>query len=310
MSEENTQQGGEESEAVETLSCCASCGIAKAKVDDIQLVPCDDCDLVRYCSDECRAQHKSTHEEECKKRTAELRDELLFKQPESSHLGDCPICCLPLPPDDPAKTTVAMCCSKTVCNGCRHASDMRQFEQRLEGTCPFCRDSLPNNDEDGDQRRMKRIEANDPVAIFHEGGEQYQKGNYSKAYEYWAKAAALGDAWSHNRLAHLYHNGEVVEKDEGKAIYHWEEAAIGGHPEARYNLGCMEWNNGNDERAVNHWIIAATHGYDDSIKALMRGFKYGYVEKEELAAALRAHQAAVDATKSPMRKEAEKYCFS
>jgi hypothetical protein len=32
----------------------------------------------------------------CKKRAAELRDEILFKQPENTHLGDCPICFLPL----------------------------------------------------------------------------------------------------------------------------------------------------------------------------------------------------------------------
>ena len=34
--------------------------------------------------------HISQHEEACKKRAAELRDELLFKQPESSHLGGLP----------------------------------------------------------------------------------------------------------------------------------------------------------------------------------------------------------------------------
>ena len=39
------------------------------------------------------------NEAERRKRAAVLRDELLFKQPESSHLGDCPICCLPLPLD-------------------------------------------------------------------------------------------------------------------------------------------------------------------------------------------------------------------
>ena len=83
-------------EVVDT--CCASCGIAE--IDDIKLVPCDECDLVQYCSDECREDHNPEHEDECKKRAAELRDELLFKQPESTHEGDCPICCLPLPLDE------------------------------------------------------------------------------------------------------------------------------------------------------------------------------------------------------------------
>ena len=36
--------------------CCASCGIAE--VDDIKLMDCDACDLVPYCSDECKADHR------------------------------------------------------------------------------------------------------------------------------------------------------------------------------------------------------------------------------------------------------------
>eukprot|EP00984_Skeletonema_dohrnii_P035791 scaffold35973_cov122-Skeletonema_dohrnii-CCMP3373.AAC.2 len=38
------------------------------------------------------ALQKLQHKKECKKRAAEFRDELLFKQPESCHEGDCPIC--------------------------------------------------------------------------------------------------------------------------------------------------------------------------------------------------------------------------
>ena len=83
-------------EEIDTMMhCCASCGIAG--VDDVKLKECDDCDLVKYCSDGCKNDHRPYHEEECKKRAAELKDENLFKQPESSHYGDCPICCLPLP---------------------------------------------------------------------------------------------------------------------------------------------------------------------------------------------------------------------
>jgi len=53
---------------------------------------CDGCKSVRYCSVKCLTDHRSQHKRECKKRAAELRDEILFKQPESSHKGDCPIC--------------------------------------------------------------------------------------------------------------------------------------------------------------------------------------------------------------------------
>ena len=120
------------------------------------------------------------------------------------------------------------------------------------------------------------------------------------------KAAELGDGLSHNQLSQMYHDGLGVEKDVGKEKHHLEAAAIGGHPKARYNLGVHEWNNNdNTERAVKHWMIAATQGDDESIKALIDSFKDGFVEKEDLAAAFRAHKSAVDATKSPQRKEAE-----
>ena len=154
---------------------------------------------------------------------------------------------------------------------------------------------------------MKRIEANDPVAMSYEGGVQNNKGNCRSAFEYWTKAAELGDAEAHYQLAVLYHEGRSVEKDEGKEIYHFEEAAIGGHPGARHNLGIREGNSGNIERAVKHWIVAATQGEDDSIKLLLKSFKMGLINKEKLAATLRAHKAAVDATKSPQRKNAEEF---
>ena len=39
----------------------------------------------------------------------------------------------------------------------------------------------------------------------------------------------------------------------------------------------------------------------------MNAYKDGLVDKEDLAAALRAHKAAVDETKSPQREEADVY---
>ena len=74
---------------------------------------------------------------------------------------------------------------------------------------------------------------------------------------------------------------------DGKEIY--LQAADGGHPRARYELGGYENKTDNVERAVKHWIIAATQGQNDLIKLLMDAFNDGVVEKEVLAAAMRAH---------------------
>ncbi|KAK1733959.1 hypothetical protein QTG54_015217 [Skeletonema marinoi] len=65
-------------------------------------------------------------------------------------------------------------------------------------------------------------------------------------------------------------DGYGVEKDKKKEVYHVEEAAIAGHPGARYTMSGKT-----------------------------------KVSKDDFAAALRAHQAAVDATKSPQREAAE-----
>eukprot|EP00984_Skeletonema_dohrnii_P029323 scaffold19814_cov71-Skeletonema_dohrnii-CCMP3373.AAC.2 len=286
------------------MSCCASCGIPEC--DDIKLKDCATCDLVRYCSEECQENHASQHKEACKKRAAELRDELLFKQPESTHFGDCPICCLPLPLDR-EKSGMHQCCSKVVCNGCTFANNLRIMEERLEYSCSFCREPVLSTQEERDKQRMKRIEANDPVALREEGVKQYVKSDYSSAFEYFTRAAELGDVDAHYSLSLMYYNGHGVEKDKGKEVPHMEEATIGGHPSARYNLGCHEWNNGNTERAVKHWIIAAAQGDDDAISDLMDEFRSGIVSKDDLAVALREHQAAVDATKSPQREAAEEY---
>ena len=104
-----------EAEEVQSDVCCANCGVAE--IDDIKLKDCDGCDLVKYCSDNCREEHQEQHEEECKKRKAKLHDDDLFEQPGSSHLGECPICFLPMPLL-PQKVGFHSCCGKLLCDGC------------------------------------------------------------------------------------------------------------------------------------------------------------------------------------------------
>eukprot|EP00984_Skeletonema_dohrnii_P017628 scaffold8077_cov98-Skeletonema_dohrnii-CCMP3373.AAC.1 len=74
------------SAAVDMMLCCASCGISEG--DDIKLKTCTACKSARYCSVKCQKEHRPKHKRACKKRAAELHDEMLFKQPESAHYGD------------------------------------------------------------------------------------------------------------------------------------------------------------------------------------------------------------------------------
>ena len=291
----------EEGGAAEADVCCANCGMPE--VDDIKLEECPDCDLVKYCSDKCREEHREQHHEECKNRKALLHDRKLFTQPDETHLGECPLCFLPLPLQA-SKSNFYACCSETVCMGCVHANAKINLHDEIKAfSCPFCREPFLD-DEENKKKLMKRVKANDPAALYYVGGTCYNEGDYDGAFEYWAKAAELGSVGAHAKLALMYEHGRGVEKDEEKAVYYLEKAAIGGHPEARYILACIEERNGNIERSVKHLIIAANLGYQISMKVLWKHYSAGNITKEELDATLRTHQAAVDATKSEQREAA------
>jgi len=285
------------------MMCCASCGIAE--VDDVKLKDCDDgCDLVKYCSDACQENHRQQHSGECKKRLAELRDRDLFTQPDESHWGECPICCLPLS-IDVKKSTSMSCCSKSICKGCDYANKKREKEAGLEERCAFCREPLPKTREEVNKYMMKRIKKKCPAAMRQMGVRRHEEGDYKTALEYLTKAAELGDAHAHFKFSVMYRKGEGVEKDTKKEMYHLEEAAIGGHPTASHNLGIIEWRNGRFERARKHFIIAANLGYHDSLEGLRKLYAWGHASKEDYANALRAYQVAVDATQSSERERAE-----
>ena len=266
---------------------------------------CPDCDLVKYCSDGCQEKYREQHDAYCKNRTAELCDDDLFAMPDSSYLGECPICCLPLSLDM-TKSGFMGCCSKMICLGCAYANQKREHEAGLEKRCAFCREPLPKSKEEWNKRIMKSIKRNDPAAMYQMGQKRKVEGDYETALKYLTTAAELEYAAAHYSLSIMYHNGQGVEKDMKKQVYHWEEAAIGGHPTARHNLGIYEGNNGRFERARKHFIIAANLGYHTSLNALKELYAKGHASKEDYADALRAYQAALEATKSTMREVAER----
>ena len=102
------------------------------------------------------------------------------------------------------------CCSKVICNDCSYIDD----EGRIEHTCPFCRKAMPigaTTEREINERLVMRVEANDPVAMCSIGKEKYFGGDYQAAFEYWTKAAALGNVEAHYPLSILYYEGNGVE---------------------------------------------------------------------------------------------------
>jgi TPR repeat protein len=194
-----------------------------------------------------------------------------------------------------------------ICNGCVYAQRTRDLEENLQHKCPFCRQHNLDTPAEVELVAMKRVKANDPVALRQMGACRYREGDYDTAFEYWTKAVELGDVDAHFKLSTMYEDGIGVEKDEKKELHYLTEAAISGHPGARYNLANYEGRRGRYERAAKHLIIAANLGHDGALQKLKEGYANGHVSKEDFAAALRAHQAAVDAAKSPQREEAEAF---
>ena len=283
-------------DAVNNLTLCGSCGIPAVSYANWTRCDCVEgwCCKARYCSDECKNRHSDVHKKE-------LRDKRLFSQPERNQMGECPICCLPLS-HSLDRSVMMGCCSKLICDGCSYANKKRENELRLKPRCLFCREPIPNSDEEILKNAVERAKMNDPVAMFAMGKIRHHEGDYETAFDYLTKAAGLGVGGAHHALSGMYFKGQGVEKDMTMSIYHAEEAAMLGDPTSRYSLGFYDVRTFKYDRAKKHFIIAAKLGYHDSLKELKKLYADGHATKEDYASALRAYQAAVDATKSPERE--------
>ena len=274
--------------------CCASCGNA-----DASLKACTACKLVKYCGVECQVAHRPAHKKACKKRARELFDVQLFALPPKTE--ECPICMIPLPYSDDESSYMS-CCGKTICNGCRYCL--------TRDCCPFCNTAHPTSPEETMMRFAERIEKyNDPeamvlLAMYLSEGQYGLPVDKSKAFELLQRASELGSATGHDHLGTTYRMGDGIEIDKKKSVHHYQIATMMGHVVSRHNLGFVEYENGNLQRAMRHFMIAAKCGYKDSLHNIKEGFKDGHVTKQDFEKTLRGYQAACDETKSEQRDRA------
>ncbi|EJK55673.1 hypothetical protein THAOC_24568 [Thalassiosira oceanica] len=218
----------------------------------------------------------------------------------------CPLCCLPIALPLENHSFLKTCCMKTVCNGCLLAL----CQHGMWETCPFCRTPTQFSDAAALPLVQKRVDARDPKATEYLA-QAYYNGSYGlekdvpRAIELWTEAARLGDLDAHCILGIIYCDGEAVEEDVARSVRHWQQAAIQGHPESRLMLGAHEYGNGNNEVAVQHWMIAAKLGCKISLNRIKDMFVKGHATKAQYAEALRGYQTALEETKSTQREEAK-----
>ena len=283
---------------------CANCGKADDDDDDIKLKTCVACKMIQYCGKECQVSHWPAHKKECKQRAAEIYDEKLFADPPPRE--ECPICFITLP-----RMGVMWhnCCGKNICDGCMlQSQDMGNSDK-----CAFCRADSGTTEIQDLVRLEKRMRVNNDPEAFNTMGCHYEFGflnlipqDYTKARENWSKAASLGSILAHRNIGYLYYEGTGVEKNLKKAIYHFEQAAMGGHEVCRHILGVEEEKRGNlRTRAIKHYFLAAKGGYEDALIQVHRGYINGYATKDEFESARRAYQKSIEEVKTEWRDKAE-----
>ena len=282
----------------------------------------------RYCSAACQRNHWPKHKTACKLRAAVLRDEALFKDPPPKE--DCPICFLPMPVQliccvslppatvssvpiyDFVKANEELaimdtegyypCCGKNICRGCIHSFCESGNTER----CAFCNSDQGNKTaEERVEEIMKRVEANDAASIFLLAGYYYQgrlglQQDRTKAMELYARAADLSSSSAHYFLAKHCHEGGALKK----AKFHVEAAAMVGHEMARYDLGAIEYNAGNRDRAVKHFMIAASAGCYRAMHQLTVFYEKGYVSRESIDSSLTAYNNSCAEMRSKARDAA------
>ena len=302
----SSTDNNDDTDQVSAVNICANCG--KGEESTKRLKACTACKMVKYCNRECQIAHRPQHKKECKKRAAELHDELLFKQPPSVKV-DCPICFLSMPSIHTGRTYMA-CCGKVICSGCAYAPVYDdQGNVITEEICPFCRTPNFRSNKEHIERMNKRVDIGDIEAIcimgqYYTYGQYGLSQDYGKALELWHQAAELGCATSYFNIGSTYYNGDGVTVDKKKAVHYMELAAMRGNVGARHNLGAEEENKGNMDRAIKHYMLAVEGGDGDSLTAIQELYEDKYATKEDYVYALRARQTYLNDIKSEQRDNA------
>ena len=142
------------------------------------------------------------------------------------------------------------------------------------------------------------------LGFFYRNGVHGLQVDQAKAVELFQRGCELGSASAHFHLAYSYHKGRGINTDMKKAVHYYQIAALMGNVIARHNLGFIELEKENYQRAMKHYMIAAKCGYKDSLQNVKEGFRWGHVSKEDFEKTLRDFQASCDETKSEQRDRA------
>ena len=290
---------------------CSACG----KESDT-LMKCRDCKCVWYCDAACQKRHWKVHRKECRRLKKELAkrggkldlgNELdLGPLPDPTPREECPICMRALPLHE-GLHRYFVCCKKMICCGCDLQHDRKTKGPRA---CAFCREPVSKSDEETVARLRKRVEGNDPFAMFtlaldYGFGELGLPVDEAKCIGLLRQSADLGSPPAQYQLGSFYDLGALgLERNEEEALNLWKEAAEGGNLVARHNLGNIEFRSENHRAAMRHWRLSASGGFKLSIdRLLIKYFEEGLLHHGDLAETLQAFYLARAEMKSENRDQ-------
>ena len=235
---------------------------------------------------------------------------------------DCAICLVPLSRIE-SDTNYQACCGKDLCKACiienKECID-RQNEEKNAGkkiafACPFCREPAPTSDEETLRQLQARCLRNDHEA-FTMMGKFYREGlngapkDDLKSLGCSIRAVELGSSGTCICIAHIYLEGIGVSVDKERAALFERIGALRGSVVARNNIGCSEYNFGNNEIGIRHWKIAAEAGCQISLNSLREIYNANgkhpgkkFISKEYLDFAYRACHGAQMEVKTEERKK-------
>jgi TPR repeat protein len=102
--------------------------------------------------------------------------------------------------------------------------------------------------------------------------------NYTKAFEWYLKAAEQGNTDAQIHIGYMYHEGKGVDQNDIEAIKWLAKAAEQGDANAQYNLGVM-FGNGygteqDEDKALDWYEKAAKNGYRNAYWGLASTLHY------------------------------------
>jgi len=282
---------------------------------------CSRCKLVYYCSKECQTIHwKSTHKKTCivlndrkasnqiaSDQKNEINQQLSGPSQESTSNLVCSICL-----DALTNATYTLPCSHTFHTNC--IKSLRSHKG-LNQVCPLCRTDLPPGPEEAFmkacclfEKMNSDISSNSPESqdildemfslmqcsaeegfvlaqqclgamLLDDGAKQ----DYSKAFEWFLKAASQGHVQAQINVGHMFFRGQGMKQDFVKAR-HWYQKAQ-GHSQAQIQLGSI-YREGKgvkqDHTKANDWFLkAASQGDAHAQGNLGRTYQLGIGVKQD-----------------------------